>query len=80
MTIFTIHELIDSCEEYDIYPENIVERKPSIHRVKSYIDRLRTRADHLFDKELSKLNVIETTENDQGKPPLIYGRIAITDT
>jgi hypothetical protein len=80
MTMSTMQQLIDSCEEYDIYPQNIVERKTSVHRVKAYIEKLRCQGDHLFDKELSKLNVIETTDSDQGEPPLIYERIADTDT
>lgn len=80
MTMSTMQQLLDSCEEYDIYPQNIVERKPSVHRVKAYIEKLRSQGDHLFDKELPKLNVIETTDRDQGKPPLISERIADTDT
>lgn len=65
-----MNELIDSCEKFEHYPQNLIYQRGLRHRIQGYVERLQNEAARIFNESQVAVDVLEYDELGQGERSL----------
>ena len=61
-----MNQLIESCKNFESYPQNLKNCNAPIYRLKAYFDRLQSQHDRLFDAKQAAVDVLDYKKVNQG--------------